>query len=30
VIAHILKARLMKELPEVGDILIHVEPAGED
>jgi cation diffusion facilitator family transporter len=30
VIAHILKARLMQELPEVGDILIHVEPAGED
>ena len=25
-IAHVLKARLMEELPEVADVLMHVEP----
>jgi divalent metal cation (Fe/Co/Zn/Cd) transporter len=28
-IAHALKARLMEELPEVADVLMHVEPGGK-
>jgi len=28
-IAHALKAKLMEELPEVADVLMHVEPQGE-
>jgi divalent metal cation (Fe/Co/Zn/Cd) transporter len=28
-LAHKLKDRLHKELPELGHVLIHVEPEGE-
>jgi len=28
-IAHALKAKLMSELPELADVLMHVEPKGE-
>jgi divalent metal cation (Fe/Co/Zn/Cd) transporter len=28
-LAHKLKDRLQKELPELGHVLIHVEPEGE-
>jgi divalent metal cation (Fe/Co/Zn/Cd) transporter len=28
-LAHKLKNRLQKELPELGHVLIHVEPEGE-